>query len=149
MSTIDCALTCAKKGYDGIIHVKSFGCTPENDAIPVLQNISRDYKIPVLYLSFDLQTGEEGLSTRLEAFYDMVVMRKRGRELKAPGRRSENSKDGKGPGRMSGFPGQGCPKERTPSRGVFLKSPVGAGTEDPPRNGRDREKRRRQSGEKK
>lgn len=77
MSTIDCALTCAKKGYDGIIHVKSFGCTPENDAIPVLQNISRDYKIPVLYLSFDLQTGEEGLSTRLEAFYDMVVMRKR------------------------------------------------------------------------
>ncbi len=76
MSTIDCALTCAKEGYDGIIHLKSFGCTPEIDAVPVLQNISRDYKIPILYFSFDSQTGEEGILTRLEAFYDMIVMRK-------------------------------------------------------------------------
>ncbi len=76
MSTIDCALACAKKGYDGIIHLKSFGCTPEIDAMPVLQNISRDYKIPILYFSFDSQTGDEGIMTRLEAFYDMMVMRK-------------------------------------------------------------------------
>lgn len=76
LSTIDCALTCAKEGFDGIIHVKSFGCTPEIDAMPVLQNISRDYKIPILYFSFDSQTGEEGIGTRLEAFYDMIVMRR-------------------------------------------------------------------------
>ena len=76
MATIDRALAYAKKGYDGIIHVKSFGCTPEIDAIPVLQNISHDYKIPILYLSFDTQTSDTGLSTRLEAFYDMIVMRK-------------------------------------------------------------------------
>ena len=81
MSTIECALDCAKKGYDGIIHLKSFGCTPEIDAMPVLQNISRDYKIPILYFSFDSQTGEEGIMTRLEAFYDMMVMR-RGAEHK-------------------------------------------------------------------
>lgn len=79
MNTIDCALACAKKGYDGIIHVKSFGCTPEIDAMPVLQNISRDYKIPILYFSFDSQTGDEGILTRLEAFYDMMVMRKAAR----------------------------------------------------------------------
>ncbi len=77
MATIDVALTCAKKGYDGIIHVKSFGCTPEMDSIPVLQNISSDYKIPILYFSFDSQTGDTGIQTRLEAFYDMIVMRKR------------------------------------------------------------------------
>ncbi len=76
MATIDVALSCAKRGYDGIIHVKSFGCTPEMDAIPVLQNISSDYKIPVLYFSFDSQTGDTGIQTRLEAFYDMIVMRK-------------------------------------------------------------------------
>lgn len=76
MMTIDLAITFAKKGYDGIIHVKSFGCTPETDAIPVLQNISTDYKIPILYFSFDTQTSETGIKTRLEAFYDMIIMRK-------------------------------------------------------------------------
>lgn len=76
MYTIDKALEFAKKGYDGIIHVKSFGCTPETDAIPVLQNISTDYKIPILYFSFDSQTSEIGIQTRLEAFYDMIIMRK-------------------------------------------------------------------------
>lgn len=76
MATIDLALSCAKRGYDGIIHVKSFGCTPEMDSIPVLQNLSSDYRIPVLYFSFDSQTGDTGIQTRLEAFYDMIVMRK-------------------------------------------------------------------------
>ena len=76
MMTIECALSWAKKKYDGMIHVKSFGCTPETDAMPVLQNISRDYKIPILYFSFDSQTSETGIRTRLEAFYDMILMRK-------------------------------------------------------------------------
>ena len=76
MATIDAALHYAKSGFDGIIHVKSAGCTPEIDAIPALQNISADYHIPILYLSFDTQTSETGLNTRLEAFYDMISMRK-------------------------------------------------------------------------
>lgn len=76
MFTIDRALYFAKKKYDGIIHVKSFGCTPEMDAMPVLQNISSDYKIPILYFSFDTQTSDTGIQTRLEAFYDMIMMRK-------------------------------------------------------------------------
>jgi predicted nucleotide-binding protein (sugar kinase/HSP70/actin superfamily) len=74
--TIDRAETWAKKKYDGIIHVKSFGCTPETDVIPVLQNISEDYGIPILYFSFDSQTSETGIRTRLEAFNDMILMRK-------------------------------------------------------------------------
>ncbi|SDG45927.1 hypothetical protein [Desulfosporosinus hippei] len=76
MATIDRALEFARKGYDGIIHVKSFGCTPEIDAMPILQNISKDYKIPILYFTFDTQTSETGVNTRLEAFYDMIIMRK-------------------------------------------------------------------------
>lgn len=75
--TINAALDYAKQGFDGIIHVKSFGCTPEMDAIPVLQNISRDYHIPVLYLSYDMQESDTGLDTRLEAFYDMLERKKK------------------------------------------------------------------------
>lgn len=69
------AIMFAKQGMDGIIQIKSFGCTPEVDAMPILQNISRDFKIPILHFSFDSQTSETGVKTRLEAFYDMVVAR--------------------------------------------------------------------------
>lgn len=79
MFTIDRALEFARQGFDGIIHVKSFGCTPEMDALPVLQNISTDYKIPILYFSFDSQTSDTGIQTRLEAFHDMIVMRNEGK----------------------------------------------------------------------
>ncbi|MGI6008049.1 MAG: 2-hydroxyacyl-CoA dehydratase [Ruminococcus sp.] len=75
--TLNAALDYARRGFDGIIHVKSFGCTPETDAIPVLQNISRDYHIPILYLSYDTQESDTGLNTRLEAFYDMLERKKK------------------------------------------------------------------------
>ena len=66
----------AKQGFDGLVHVKSFGCMPEMDIIPVLHNISSDYKVPILFLSYDTQTSDTGIETRLEAFYDMIQMRK-------------------------------------------------------------------------
>ncbi|MCD8314072.1 MAG: hypothetical protein LUD44_00270 [Firmicutes bacterium] len=67
----------AKLGYDGIIHVKSFGCTPEVDIMPILSRISSEYHIPILYLSYDTQTSDTGLDTRLEAFYDMISLKKK------------------------------------------------------------------------
>lgn len=76
-ANIWCAKEYAEQGFDGLIHVKSAGCTPEIDVMPVLQNISADYKIPVLYLTYDSQTSDVGLMTRLEAFYDMIQMRKK------------------------------------------------------------------------
>lgn len=76
MYTIGVSLECAKRDYDGIIHIKSAGCMPEIDTMTVLQNVSKDYEIPVLYISFDSQTSDIGLETRLEAFYDMILMRK-------------------------------------------------------------------------
>ncbi|MCX8074240.1 MAG: 2-hydroxyacyl-CoA dehydratase [Clostridia bacterium] len=63
-------------GFDGIIHTKPFGCTPEINAIPILQKISRDYNVPIIYFTFDMQTSETGVKTRLEAFYDMIKMKK-------------------------------------------------------------------------
>ena len=73
--TIAEAIEFAKAGCAGIIQVKSFGCTPEIDEMPILQNVSRDYSIPILHFSFDSQTSETGIKTRLEAFYDMVEAR--------------------------------------------------------------------------
>ncbi len=75
-ANIWCAKNYAVHGFDGIIHLKSAGCTPEIDIMPVLQNISADYKIPILYLTYDSQTSDTGLATRVEAFYDMISMRK-------------------------------------------------------------------------
>ena len=74
--TVAAALKYAQEGFDGIIHLKSSGCTPEVDCVPVLQRISRDTGVPVLYLSYDSQTSDTGLDTRLEAFYDMIAMKK-------------------------------------------------------------------------
>lgn len=78
-ATIWAAKHFAAQGFDGLIHIKSAGCTPEIDVMPVLQNISRDFHIPIMYLTFDSQTSDTGLYTRLEAFYDMISMRRRGR----------------------------------------------------------------------
>ncbi len=71
------ALRFLQMGFDGLIHIKSAGCTPETDIMPVLQNLSADYKTPILYLTYDSQTSDVGLMTRLEAFYDMIDMRKK------------------------------------------------------------------------
>lgn len=77
-STLTIAAACkyAQEGFDGIVHAKSAGCTPEIDCVPVLQRVSEDFRMPALYLTFDTQTSDTGLDTRLEAFYDMLAMKK-------------------------------------------------------------------------
>lgn len=62
----------AKKGISGIIHLKSFGCVPELNAIPILNRISNDYQIPIMYLSFEGENNISNIDTKLEAFQDMI-----------------------------------------------------------------------------
>jgi len=66
----------AQEGIDGIIHIKPASCSPEITAMTILQNISRDHNVPMMYLTFDTETSEAGFHTRLEAFYDMIIMRR-------------------------------------------------------------------------
>lgn len=66
-----------EQGYDGIIHIKSSFCTPEISAMPIISKVCSDYEVPVLFFSFDSNTSEVGIKTRLEAFYDMLEMRKK------------------------------------------------------------------------
>ncbi|MDE6028780.1 MAG: hypothetical protein K2F90_00480 [Clostridiales bacterium] len=82
-STIAEAIEFARSGCDGVIQVKSFGCMPENDAMPILQRVSEDLNVPILHFSFDSQTSETGVRTRLEAFYDMIEVRKSSERRKA------------------------------------------------------------------
>jgi benzoyl-CoA reductase/2-hydroxyglutaryl-CoA dehydratase subunit BcrC/BadD/HgdB len=48
--------------------------------MPSLYNLSKYYKIPIIYFSFDSLTSETGVDTRLDAFYDMLVMKKKNYE---------------------------------------------------------------------
>ena len=70
-----CKYLC-ENDYDGIIHIKSSFCTPEIGAMPIINKIASAYQKPVLFFSFDTTTSETGIKTRLEAFYDMLEMRK-------------------------------------------------------------------------
>ena len=65
-----------KHKFDGIIHTKPSGCTPEIGAIPIIMKITNDNKIPIIFLSFDEQTSNEGIKTRIEAFYDLMSAKK-------------------------------------------------------------------------
>lgn len=38
-----------KKNYDGIIHIKPFGCTPEITAIPIIQTICEKMKFQLSF----------------------------------------------------------------------------------------------------
>lgn len=69
-----------EKNYDGIIHIKSSFCTPEIGAMPIINKICNKYNVPVIFFSFDANTSEVGIKTRLEAFYDMIEMRKKNEE---------------------------------------------------------------------
>lgn len=76
MDNIARAKILINKGYDGIIHIKPFGCTPEVGGMKILENLCKDENIPLMFLTFDTNTSELGIKTRLEAFYDMLVMRR-------------------------------------------------------------------------
>ena len=74
--TVVKSMEAASDGFDGIVHLKSFGCTPEISAMSILPRISEEYNIPIIYFSFDAEDNEVQVDTRLEAFYDMIKRKK-------------------------------------------------------------------------
>ena len=73
MRTVDMC----KDHFDGIIHIKSSFCTPEIGSMGIINKICHEYDVPVMFFSFDANTSKVGLQTRLEAFNDMIEMRKK------------------------------------------------------------------------
>jgi predicted nucleotide-binding protein (sugar kinase/HSP70/actin superfamily) len=76
--SIKSALKYARMKYDGLIHICPFNCMPEIVVRNILPKISREHDIPILYLSLDEQTGDAGFTTRVEAFVDLIKIRKKG-----------------------------------------------------------------------
>lgn len=66
-----------KHNYDGIIHIKSTFCTPEIAVMPIITKICQEYQTPHMFFSFDSNTSEVGIKTRVEAFYDMIWGKKK------------------------------------------------------------------------
>lgn len=65
------------RDFDGGLHCVSFGCGPGSIMMEIIQRkIIKDKNFPFLTLVMDENTGETGLVTRLEAFCDMVRIKK-------------------------------------------------------------------------
>ncbi len=74
--TIGHSVLYARAGFDGIVQIYPLSCMPEIVAQSILPEVSRDHDIPVLTLIIDELTGEAGYRTRLEAFVDMLYLRR-------------------------------------------------------------------------
>ncbi len=68
---------------DGIIHVSSFACGPDSMTGELIERRARQLgNKPFLNLVLDEHTGEAGIVTRIEAFLDMLGMKKAPAKLK-------------------------------------------------------------------
>lgn len=67
----------AMEGFDGVIQLYPLGCMPEIVAQSILPLISRDYDIPLLTIIMDEMSGENGYMTRIEAFVDLLMQRRK------------------------------------------------------------------------
>lgn len=74
------SIRCADEGYDGMVHICPSGCMPEVGVRPILKRVSKDKGIPILEFSFDAHTCDVGITTRLEAFADVLRERRNRRE---------------------------------------------------------------------
>lgn len=62
---------------DGIIHVTAFGCGPDAMTNKLVELEAKEQRsIPFLSVTIDEHTGEAGVSTRVEAFVDLLKRKK-------------------------------------------------------------------------
>lgn len=76
-ATVGHAVIYPWEGFDGIIHLMPFTCMPELVAKSVFPRLQEELDIPILSLVIDEQTGKAGFTTRLEAFLDLLWVRKK------------------------------------------------------------------------
>lgn len=78
IQTIASAIMYARQKFDGLVHITPFSCMPETVATTILPKVCEDNGIACLYLTFDEHTSRAAVVTRLEAFADMLRMKKGG-----------------------------------------------------------------------
>ena len=62
---------------DGVITLTAFGCGPDSLMVERITRKAKRFNKPLLNLTIDEHTGEAGFITRLEAFVDMLLRKKR------------------------------------------------------------------------
>lgn len=66
-----------REKVDGIVHVTAFGCGPDAMVDRMIElEAKHSGQFPFLTLTIDEHTGEAGLETRVEAFVDMLRLRR-------------------------------------------------------------------------
>lgn len=66
-----------KEKVDGIIALSAFGCGPDSLMVDEIAYHCKEAEMPLIHLTIDEHTGEAGFITRLEAFTDMLLRKKR------------------------------------------------------------------------
>ena len=66
-----------KENVDGIIALSAFGCGPDSLMVDEIAYHCKEAGMPLIHLTIDEHTGEAGFITRLEAFTDMLLRKKR------------------------------------------------------------------------
>lgn len=74
--TIGFSILSARNNFDGVIQLYPLTCMPEIIAQSAFDEIQKKYGIPIMTLIIDEMTGESGYMTRLEAFVDMLEMKR-------------------------------------------------------------------------
>lgn len=77
-SNLGHAILAHRRGYDGMVHLKPFGCMLEFVAQNLLQVFEEKTGFPILSLTLDDLTADERINNRLEAFVDNLFRRKYG-----------------------------------------------------------------------
>ena len=80
--TVEEAVICGEKEYDGMIQLFPVGCMPEIVAKAIFSKMMKEKKLSVLTVIYDEMGGEAGYITRIEAFTDMLGRRKKAETLK-------------------------------------------------------------------
>jgi len=70
----------ALAGFDGVVHVAPFPCAPESTVSAFLDQVSQDYGIPLIHLTFDAHFAEANLQTRVEALVNILRLRRKLRQ---------------------------------------------------------------------
>ena len=80
---------------DGIITITAFGCGTDSIMVERISRFSKRMQKPLLNLTVDEHTGEAGFITRMEAFCDMLIRKKRlslNKKAKKPQKIKQNFK---------------------------------------------------------
>lgn len=77
IKTVGYTAQARSQGIDGVIQVLPFTCMPEVIAKNILPAVADKTGIPVLSLIYDEQSGEAGVTTRLEAYIDLLRQKRK------------------------------------------------------------------------